>query len=126
MKRLSLIGATCAGLLSLVLFSSCGGGTSADTSPPSIISVNVSRLADTGGIEVLAQVSDAESGVSRVVLQAAGISQEITMQPAPQGDMYRVVLPAETGHFRVRAIDKAGNEAVSGEYRVPPPNPPAF
>lgn len=112
----------------LPLFTGCGGGggAPADTRPPAIMSVNVSRQAETGSVEVMARVSDVESGVARVLIQAAGISQEIAMQPASGVDWYRAVLTEETGRFRVRAFDNAGNEAVSGEVRVPPPNPPSF
>lgn len=125
MSRLTAGMLVVAASLSLPLSTGCGGGGApADTRPPAIVSVNVSRQAETGAVEVLARVSDVESGVSRVLIQAAGISQEIAMQPASGVDWYRAVLTEETGRLRVRAFDNAGNEAVSGEVRVPPPGPP--
>lgn len=129
MKRFSIGMLVVAVSLCLPLLTGCGGGgggVPVDTRPPAIVSVNISRQAGTGAVEVRARVSDVESGVARVEVQALGISQGIAMQPASGVDWYLAVLTEETGRLWVRAVDNAGNEAVSEEVRVPPPNPPSF
>lgn len=98
-----------------------GGGTPSDSTPPVLSAVNLTREA--GKLVVQAQASDAESGIAVVYVITPLAPQGMMMQVAGAG-VYRAELPENTALVRVKVRDRAGNEALSPEVRVPPPAPP--
>ncbi len=119
------------GVLAGLLLAGCGGGTEKlpfDPTPPVIGTPSVTREAGTNRVLVQVQAYDVGTGVASVVVLAVGLEPEptpVAMQPVPgQTEQYRAVVPSSTVRLQVRAVDRSGNAALSGEVRVPPPAPP--
>lgn len=118
-------------LLTGLFFVGCGGGTGKlpyDPTPPVIGTPSVTREAGTNKVKVQVQAFDTGTGVASVVALAVGLDPApaaAAMQPVPGTvDQYQVTLPGSTVRLQVKAVDRSGNETLSTEIRVPPPNPP--
>jgi len=113
-----------------VMLGGCGmflSGTvaGADTAPPIITNLQT-RYNENNQLVVQADVADAESGVAQVWVVRVGLGPEATelaMQNTG-GNTYRAVISSPTVRVRVKARDRAGNEALSDETRITPPPPP--
>lgn len=119
-----------AGFVAIWSLSACGGGGSAtgitDQEDPVIDGVRATRSANSQ-VLVEAQVYD-DSGVEVVeVLAVDGslLPRSYTMVQ-DYGNRYRAILPQNTLRVAVRATDRTGKTAQSGEVLVPPPDPPRF
>ena len=109
----------------LALWGCGGGGGVPDTTPPLITSLQT-RYNENNQLVVQADVADAESGVAQVWVLRVGVgdeASELVMQNA-SGNTYRAVISSPTVRVRVKARDRAGNEALSDETRITPPPPP--
>ena len=109
----------------LALWGCGGGGGVPDTTPPLITSLQT-RYNENNQLVVQADVTDAGSGVAQVWVVRVGSGPEaveLAMQNTG-GNTYRVVISSPTARLRVKARDRAGNEAVSDETRIMPPPPP--
>ncbi len=119
-----------AGFVAIWILSACGGGGSAtgitDQTAPVIDGVRATRSANSQ-VLVEAQVYD-DSGVEVVeVLAVDGslLTRQYTMMQ-DYGNRYRATLPRDILRVTVRATDRTGRTAQSGEVLVPPPDPPSF
>jgi hypothetical protein len=109
----------------LALWGCGGGGGVPDTTPPLITSLQT-RYNENNQLVVQADVTDAGSGVAQVWVLRVGVgdeASELVMQNAG-GNTYRAVISSPTVRVRVKARDRAGNEALSDETRITPPPPP--
>jgi len=113
-------------LITMLALWGCGGGGGVpDTTPPLITNLQT-RYNENNQLVVQADVADAESGVAQVWVLRVGVgdeASELVMQNA-SGNTYRAVISSPTVRVRVKARDRAGNEAVSDETRITPPPPP--
>jgi hypothetical protein len=97
----------------------------ADTTPPLITNLQT-RYVENNQLVVQAEVTDTGSGVAQVWVLRVGVgdeASELVMQNA-SGNTYRAVISSPTVRVRVKARDRAGNEALSDETRITPPPPP--
>jgi hypothetical protein len=97
----------------------------ADTTPPLITNLQT-RYVENNQLVVQAEVTDTGSGVAQVWVVRVGVgdeASELVMQNA-SGNTYRAVISSPTVRVRVKARDRAGNEALSDETRITPPPPP--
>lgn len=103
----------------------CGGGSAtADSDPPVISQVNIERSRD-NAIVVSATVQDTGSGVAMVqVIATVGTTQQTIPMVAESTARYRASLPSNTTRIAIQATDNVGNHRQSGEFLVPPPEPP--
>jgi hypothetical protein len=109
----------------MLILTGCGGGgsTTQDTEPPQISQIEVEHAGD--AVQVFATVQDAASGVATVqVVARIGTGQQTFVMTAEGANRYRASLPSNTTRVAVRATDRAGNTRESGEFLVPPPEPP--
>jgi len=109
----------------LALWGCGGGGGVPDTTPPVITNLQT-RYNESNQLIVQADVADPESGVAQVWVVRVGLGPEATelaMQSAG-GNTYRAVISSPTARVRVKARDRAGNEALTDETRITPPPPP--
>ena len=113
-------------LITMLALWGCGGGGGVpDTTPPLITNLQT-RYNENNQLVVQADVADAESGVAQVWVLRVGVgdeASELVMQNA-SGNTYRAVISSPTVRVRVKARDRAGNEALSDETRITPPPPP--
>jgi hypothetical protein len=113
-------------LITMLALWGCGGGGGVpDTTPPLITNLQT-RYNQNNQLVVQADVADAESGVAQVWVLRVGVGDEapeLVMQNA-SGNTYRAVISSPTVRVRVKARDRAGNEALSDETRITPPPPP--
>jgi hypothetical protein len=113
-------------LITMLALWGCGGGGGVpDTTPPLITNLQT-RYNENNQLVVQADVADAESGVAQVWVLRVGVgdeASELVMQNA-SGNTYRAVISSPTARVRVKARDRAGNEALSDETRITPPPPP--
>lgn len=112
-----------------ITFGGCGMFLSeeevADTTPPLITNLQT-RYVENNQLVVQAEVTDTGSGVAQVWVVRVGVgdeASELVMQNA-SGNTYRAVISSPTVRVRVKARDRAGNEALSDETRIMPPPPP--
>jgi hypothetical protein len=111
-----------------ITFGGCGmflSESGVDTEPPLITNLQT-RYNENNQLVVQADVADAESGVAQVWVLRVGVgdeASELVMQNA-SGNTYRAVISSPTVRVRVKARDRAGNEALSDETRITPPPPP--
>jgi hypothetical protein len=112
-----------------ITFGGCGMFLSeegvADTTPPLITNLQT-RYVENNQLVVQAEVTDTGSGVAQVWVVRVGVgdeASELVMQNA-SGNTYRAVISSPTVRVRVKARDRAGNEALSDETRITPPPPP--
>jgi hypothetical protein len=112
-----------------ITFGGCGMFLSeegvADTTPPLITNLQT-RYVENNQLVVQAEVTDTGSGVAQVWVVRVGVgdeASELVMQNA-SGNTYRAVISSPTARVRVKARDRAGNEALSDETRITPPPPP--
>jgi len=112
-----------------ITFGGCGMFLSeegvADTTPPLITNLQT-RYVENNQLVVQAEVTDTGSGVAQVWVLRVGVgdeASELVMQNA-SGNTYRAVISSPTVRVRVKARDRAGNEALSDETRITPPPPP--
>jgi len=111
--------------ISIPILAGCGGGGSAtqDTDPPQISQIEIEHAGD--AVRVFATVQDAASGIAAVqVVARIGTEQQTFAMTAEEMNRYRASLPSNTTRVLVRATDRAGNTRESGEFIVPPPEPP--
>ena len=113
-------------LITMLALWGCGGGGGVpDTTPPLITSLQT-RYNENDQLVVQADVTDAGSGVAQVWVVRVGVgdeASELVMQNA-SGNTYRAVISSPTARVRVKARDRAGNEALTDETRITPPPPP--
>jgi len=113
-------------LITMLALWGCGGGGGVpDTTPPLITSLQT-RYNENNQLVVQADVTDAGSGVAQVWVVRVGVgdeASELVMQNA-SGNTYRAVISSPTARVRVKARDRAGNEALTDETRITPPPPP--
>jgi len=113
-------------LITMLALWGCGGGGGVpDTTPPLITNLQT-RYNENNQLVVQADVADAESGVAQVWVLRVGVgdeASELVMQNA-SGNTYRAVISSPTARVRVKARDRAGNEALTDETRITPPPPP--
>jgi hypothetical protein len=113
-------------LITMLALWGCGGGGGVpDTTPPLITNLQT-RYNENNQLVVQADVADAESGVAQVWVLRVGVgdeASELVMQNA-SSNTYRAVISSPTVRVRVKARDRAGNEALSDETRITPPPPP--
>jgi hypothetical protein len=112
-----------------ITFGGCGMFLSeegvADTTRPLITNLQT-RYVENNQLVVQAEVTDTGSGVAQVWVLRVGVgdeASELVMQNA-SGNTYRAVISSPTVRVRVKARDRAGNEALSDETRITPPPPP--
>ncbi|GIV17401.1 MAG: hypothetical protein KatS3mg022_2836 [Armatimonadota bacterium] len=119
-----------AGFVAVWILSACGGGGSApgitDQTAPVIDGVRATRSAN-NQVLVEAQVYDDSEIETVEVLAVDGslLTRQYTMAQ-DYGNRYRVELPQNVLRVTVRATDRTGKTAQSGEVLVPPPDAPVF
>jgi hypothetical protein len=119
-----------AGFVAVWILSACGGGGSApgitDQAAPVIDGVRATRSAN-NQVLVEAQVYDDSEIETVEVLAVDGslLTRQYTMTQ-DYGNRYRVELPQNVLRVTVRATDRTGKTAQSGEVLVPPPDAPVF
>jgi hypothetical protein len=111
-----------------ITFGGCGmflSESRVDTEPPLITNLQT-RYNENNQLVVQADVADAESGVAQVWVLRVGLGPEATelAMQSTGGNTYRVVISSPTARVRVKARDRAGNEALTDETRITPPPPP--
>jgi hypothetical protein len=112
-----------------ITFGGCGMFLSeegvADTTPPLITNLQT-RYVENNQLVVQAEVTDTGSGVAQVWVVRVGLGPEATelAMQSTGGNTYRVVISSPTARVRVKARDRAGNEALTDETRITPPPPP--
>jgi hypothetical protein len=112
-----------------ITFGGCGMFLSeegvADTTPPLITNLQT-RYVENNQLVVQAEVTDTGSGVAQVWVVRVGLGPEATelAMQTTGGNTYRAVISSPTVRVRVKARDRAGNEALSDETRITPPPPP--
>jgi hypothetical protein len=112
-------------VISMLILTGCGGGgsTTPDTEPPQISQIEIEHAGD--AVQVFATVQDAMSGIAAVqVVARIGTGHQTFLMTAESANRYRARLPGNTTRVAVRATDNAGNTRDSGEFIVPPPEPP--